>query len=41
MRSITDGSYICKLCGEAITGCSLCGEAPMIKTVEGRGRNEN
>ncbi len=29
--SITDGSYVCALCGETLTGCSLCGVAPLKK----------
>lgn len=28
--SITDGTFICKDCGEWITGCSLCGQAELI-----------
>lgn len=27
---ITDGTFVCSLCGEWLTGCSLCGEAPLI-----------
>lgn len=27
--SITDGTFVCSLCGEWLSGCSLCGEAPM------------
>jgi hypothetical protein len=26
---ITDGTFICSLCGEWLAGCSLCGEAPL------------
>ena len=26
---ITDGTFICKLCGESLVGCYLCGEAPL------------
>ena len=28
--SITDGTFVCSLCGEWLTGCSLCGEAPLV-----------
>lgn len=28
--SITDGTFICGLCGESRTGCNLCGEAPLV-----------
>lgn len=29
--SITDGTFICELCGEWSTGCSLCGyTAPLL-----------
>lgn len=28
---ITDGSEVCALCGEWMTGCNLCGQAPMVK----------
>ena len=31
---ITDGSYQCELCGEWLTGCSLCGTAPLVKSRE-------
>jgi hypothetical protein len=27
---ITDGSFVCGLCGEWMTGCNLCGQAPLI-----------
>ena len=27
---ITDGTHICSLCGEFLTGCALCGSAPLI-----------
>jgi hypothetical protein len=27
--SITDGSYVCSRCGEAITGCFLCAGEPI------------
>lgn len=26
----TDGTFVCGLCGEWMTGCSLCGEAPLV-----------
>lgn len=29
--SITDGSYVCGLCGEWRTACSLCHGAPLIR----------
>lgn len=28
--SITDGTFICGLCGESMTGCFLCGTAPLL-----------
>lgn len=28
--SSTDGTFICELCREWSTGCSLCGEAPLL-----------
>lgn len=28
--SITDGTFVCGLCGEWRIGCGLCGEAPLI-----------
>lgn len=28
--SITDGTFVCSLCGEWQTGCSLCGTAPLF-----------
>lgn len=37
---ITDGTYICKLCGEWMTGCSLCGQAPLIDNRENLRRQE-
>lgn len=27
--SVTDGTFVCALCGEWLTGCSLCGTAPL------------
>ena len=27
---ITDGTFVCGLCGEWRTGCSLCFEAPLV-----------
>jgi hypothetical protein len=27
---VTDGSFVCGLCGEWAMGCSLCGVAPLI-----------
>jgi hypothetical protein len=26
---LTDGTFVCGLCGDWRTGCSLCGEAPL------------
>lgn len=37
----TDGTYICGLCGEWSTGCSLCGEAPLIDMREKRRHEEH
>lgn len=28
--SITDGTFVCALCGEWLTGCALCGDAPLL-----------
>lgn len=41
--SITDGTFVCSLCGEWLTGCSLCGEAPltdMRPEIERKAREE-
>lgn len=27
---ITDGTFACGLCGEWLTGCMLCGTAPLV-----------
>jgi hypothetical protein len=27
---ITDGTFVCSLCGEWLAGCYLCGEAALI-----------
>lgn len=27
---VTDGTFVCGLCGEWSTGCYLCGTAPLI-----------
>jgi hypothetical protein len=27
---ITDGTFVCGLCGEWLAGCALCGQAPLI-----------
>lgn len=40
---LTDGTFICGLCGEAMTGCALCGTAPLIdmrKQLEQERRDE-
>lgn len=38
--SITDGTMVCVLCGESLTGCALCGGAP-LKKVECKNDDEN
>jgi hypothetical protein len=38
--SITDGSFVCALCGEWLTGCGLCGAAPMQDMREQQRREE-
>jgi hypothetical protein len=27
---ITDGTFVCQLCGEWLAGCALCGVAPLV-----------
>lgn len=27
--TVTDGTFVCALCGDWRTGCPLCGEAPL------------
>lgn len=27
---ITDGTFVCALCGEWLVGCGLCGKAPLV-----------
>ena len=38
--SVTDGTFICGLCGEWSTGCSLCGEAPLLDMRKIRAKEE-
>lgn len=33
---LTDGSFVCALCGEWRTACGLCGEAPLLNARERR-----
>jgi len=38
---ITDGEYVCNLCGESITSCSICKGEPGQRVVRDPYRNPN